>query len=297
MPFSELDLVPVNYSSAMASSVYLNDYRKERLQLWVDNLNLLYVAFTRARSNLVVWCKSGKKGTMSELLANALPGVSRNLDCEWMENEVFEYGEVVPSCDRGKVETTNKLTQCPQKCSIGMVSLKHDIEFRQSNRSADFINGVEANESDRRFIDRGRLMHTLFSAIATKDDIDTAISRLVFEGIINGDEEKVITELAHKAFCMPEVQDWYSGRWRLFNEHTILYKENGTLQTKRPDRVMVDGDKAVVVDFKFGRRSDKYISQVQSYMSLLREMGYGFVEGYLWYVDKELVERVPDRII
>ena len=72
-PFSALDIVPVNYSSTMAESVYRQEYLNERLQLWVDNLNLLYVAFTRAGKNLILWSKKGQKGTMSELLANALP--------------------------------------------------------------------------------------------------------------------------------------------------------------------------------------------------------------------------------
>ena len=53
-PFNQLDLVPVNYSSAMKESVFNENYWDERLQLWVDNLNLLYVAFTRACKNLIV---------------------------------------------------------------------------------------------------------------------------------------------------------------------------------------------------------------------------------------------------
>ena len=60
-PFNELDIVPVNYSGAMAESVYRDSYLEERLQLWVDNLNLLYVAFTRACKNLIVWGKAKQK--------------------------------------------------------------------------------------------------------------------------------------------------------------------------------------------------------------------------------------------
>ena len=56
-PFGALDIVPVNYSSTMAESVYRQEYLNERLQLWVDNLNLLYVAFTRAGKNLILWSK------------------------------------------------------------------------------------------------------------------------------------------------------------------------------------------------------------------------------------------------
>ena len=51
-----------------------------------------------------------------------------------------------------------------------MESMRHEIEFRQSNRSADFIQGIEEEESDDRFIHRGRMLHTLFSAIETAED-------------------------------------------------------------------------------------------------------------------------------
>ena len=60
-PFNALDILPINYSTQMAESIYGNDYLHERLQLWVDNLNLLYVAFTRAGKNLISGAEKGKK--------------------------------------------------------------------------------------------------------------------------------------------------------------------------------------------------------------------------------------------
>lgn len=93
-----------------------------------------------------------------------------------------------------------------------MESMRHEIEFRQSNRSADFIQGIEEEESDDRFIHRGRMLHTLFSAIETAEDIDPAIERLIFEGVIASSEKaEEIREVARKAFSSPEIQDWYSG--------------------------------------------------------------------------------------
>jgi 3-dehydroquinate dehydratase len=74
-----------------------------------------------------------------------------------------------------------------------MESMRHDIEFRQSNRSADFIQGIEEDESSDRFINRGRMLHTLFSAIETADDIEPAIERLVFEGVIRDQDKEEMT--------------------------------------------------------------------------------------------------------
>lgn len=298
-PYDAIDLVPVNYSSAMAESVYRRDYLDERLQLWVDNLNLLYVAFTRAGKNLILWSKEGQKGTMSELLSATLPQVAQAGEGSWDEDEgVYESGMICPSPDASQKDApapVNKLAQKPVKLPVHMESMRHDIEFRQSNRSADFIAGVDEAESSRRFIDRGRLLHTLFSAIETEADIDGAISRLVFEGIIGRIEtEEEIRGLTRRAFSQPQIKDWYSGSWRLFNECDIIWQENGELRNRRPDRVMMRNGEIVVVDFKFGKPNKKYNRQVQGYIELLVRMGYdaNAISGYLWYVEEEIIEKV-----
>jgi len=171
--------------------------------------------------------------------------------------------------------------------------MRHDIEFRQSNRSADFIQGVGEEESENRFIDRGKLLHTLFSAIETEADIEPAIQRLIFEGVIGSEEaEEEIRSITQRAFLLPLIRNWYSGEWLLFNECAILYKEDGTLQTRRPDRVMMKNNQVVVVDFKFGKKNKKYNKQVQGYMSLLSQMSYTNISGYLWYVEEGTIESV-----
>ena len=101
-----------------------------------------------------------------------------------------------------------------------------------------------------------------------------------------------LVEVAKKAFSSPEIQDWYSGKWTLFNECAIIYKEKGVLQTRRPDRVMMKDNQVVVVDFKFGKENPKYNKQVKGYMQLLTKMGYKNITGYLWYVDEEKIEKV-----
>ncbi len=306
-PYNMLDIVPVNYSSTMAESVYRNDYLNERLQLWVDNLNLLYVACTRAEKNLIIWSKKEQKGTISELLSNTLTTITDQAGMDWdKDEEPFELGELCSSGiedDSQKktleqiASTVNRLTQKQQKLSVHMESMRHDIEFKQSNRSADFIQGLDEEESNSRFINKGKLLHTLFSAIDTENDIDKAIYRLIFEGIIESKKtEEEIRELIKNAFTLPQIKDWYSGEWKLFTECDIIWKEDGVLQTRRPDRVMMRNDKIVVIDFKFGKKKKKYNRQVQSYVQLLARMGYPShsIQGYLWYVTKKELELVAN---
>ncbi len=295
-PYNLLGLVPVNYSPLMAESVYREDYLEERLQLWVDNLNLLYVAFTRAGKNLMVWSRRGQKGTMAELLGYALPRLAAEGQGSWEEEgERYELGTPCTSEEETEKAVTNRLAQRAKKCPVEMQSLKHDVEFRQSNRSADFIAGVDEEESAQRFINRGRLLHTLFSDIQTEADIEDAISKLVAEGVIGQAEtEQEIRELTQRAFALPQVKKWYDGSWRLFNECDIIWMENGELRNRRPDRVMMKGKQLVVVDFKFGKPDKKYNRQVKDYMQLLVRMGYEVehIEGYLWYVTEGRTEKV-----
>ena len=295
-PYNEIDIVPVTYSSQMAESIYRNDYLHERLQLWVDSLNLLYVAFTRAEKNMIVWCKNGQRGSVSDVLLNSLPSVADKMEIEWNPDDPYEFGTVCPSETRESTESVNKLIRKPTRKTVGMSSIRHAVTFRQSNRSADFIQGKEEKESKNRFIDRGKLLHTLFSAIETEKDIEPAIRQLVLEGIIGEKEqENEIRSVLQKAFLSPIIKDWYSGGWRLFNECTILYNEHGSLQTRRPDRVMMKENQVVVVDLKFGKQQKKYRKQVQEYIQLLKNMGYANTEGYIWYVEEETIEQVKDE--
>ena len=80
----------------------------------------------------------------------------------------------------------------------------------------------------------------------------------------------------------PVHSAWFDGRYKVINERDILFCNSGKA---RPDRVMVDGKKAIVVDYKFGLKEEKsYIRQVGFYCKTLRQMGYTDVAGYIWYV-------------
>ena len=305
-PFNALDIVPMNYGKQMRDSLYQEAYEKERLQLWVDNLNLLYVAVTRAEKNLLIWSKASSSNEKSKkkssasingLLEYVIPKLAESSLGIWdAEDAIYELGALLIDKTDARSKGQNKLATQQQSLDVEMVSVKPKIQFRQSNRSADFIAGVDEEESPQRFINRGKLLHEVFSAIGTKEDVQQAINRLVFEGVIGSQiEEQEIKALVERALTLPEVQDWYSGKWKLLNECDIIWMEHDELMKRRPDRVMLRDNELVVVDFKFGQPQEKYHRQVKGYMNLLRGMAdneYKAISGYLWYVDNEKIERV-----
>ena len=301
-PYGELPLIPVDYSSKMLGTVFEDDYKEEHLQNTVDNMNLLYVAFTRAGKNLFITGKKYKERTKGksershiiqyiiEELAKELPGAI--IDDAGENGPIsFELGTLSNCKERVEKEkaTENPFELSPKTHKLKIETFPHPVSFRQSNKSHDFIKGEDIDPSDaKRYIKVGNVLHQLFSTILTEADIEPRLKELEQAGIIYNDD---ITsrELQNKISCAlsnEKVKNWFSPRWKLFNECTILDydKETGDVYEHRPDRVMTDGKEMIVVDFKFGKPRDEYHEQVQRYMRLLMRMGYKQVSGYIWYV-------------
>ena len=304
-PFNDLPIAPIDYSPKMMGSIYEKEYLHEHLQNTVDNLNLLYVAFTRAAKSLYVVGKRGAKNSRSALIELCLPLVAESMpeaQLEGMENNeaaiVFEYGTCqtsqpeLPSQNNEK-ESSNPFLQKSEAISVSIRTYDSKVNFRQSNRSRDFIEGEDIDQQ-RRYIQAGSILHEIFSTIQTEKDIPEALQRLQFEGILYDEEMTAerITSMLRKRLSDPRVASWFSPRWTLFNECTILSVEDGEVHEHRPDRVMTDGNEWIVVDFKFGHPDPEYHTQVRRYMDLLSSMGHQNIKGYLWYVYSNKIEEV-----
>ena len=304
-PFNDLPIAPIDYSPKMMGSIYEKEYLHEHLQNTVDNLNLLYVAFTRAAKSLYVVGKRGAKNSRSALIELCLPLVAESMpeaQLEGMENNeaaiVFEYGTCqtsqpeLPSQNNEK-ESSNPFLQKSEAISVSIRTYDSKVNFRQSNRSRDFIEGEDIDQQ-RRYIQAGSILHEIFSTIQTEKDIPEALQRLQFEGILYDEEMTAerITSMLRKRLSDPRVASWFSPRWTLFNECTILSVEDGEVHEHRPDRVITDGNEWIVVDFKFGHPDPEYHTQVRRYMDLLSSMGHQNIKGYLWYVYSNKIEEV-----
>ena len=317
-PYGELPLIPIDFSKKMLGTVFEDDYKEEHLQNIVDNMNLLYVAFTRAGKNLFITGKKASKSTFTNLqngntatdrsqiiqlvidnLAKELSGATLD-DAGDKEPICFEFGTLTDCEERVKQEklTENPFELNPKTHKLKIETFPHPVSFRQSNKSHDFINSEDIDPSDaNRYIKVGNILHQLFSTILTEADIEPRLKELEQEGVIYNDEV-TSRELQNKianALKNDKVKDWFSPRWRLFNECTILDydKESGDIYEHRPDRVMTDGKEIIVVDFKFGKPREEYHEQVQRYMSLLMRMGYEKVSGYIWYVVRNEIVPPP----
>jgi len=132
-------------------------------------------------------------------------------------------------------------------------------------------------------------MHQAFEYIDTSADIAAAVDRLVLEGQIPlSDSESMIYRL-RELISAPSVKDWFKEGNRVFKEADILLPSGNI---SRPDRIIVNDENTIIIDFKFGEERKSYTDQIIHYSNLLKEMGYRDVEGYIWYVDRNKITRV-----
>ena len=309
-PYNELPLVPIDFSAKlMKQSIYEADYNHEHLQNIVDNLNLLYVAFTRASHNLIVIGKRANSAYRSAIIESVLDKVASRLEANDVKMELtgigsdaktddisFCYNEIyVPDSSKKSNEkkNTNVLSAYSQPLEIKINVTPEMPEFRQSNQSRDFIKRDETEEQQKFYIKMGTILHNLFSTIRTVDDIDGALKQLELDGLLYDQDltPEKIKEMIRKRLESPKVAKWFDKELTILNECSILTVENGKVAEYRPDRVMQNSKKeTIVVDFKFGKQKVEHHEQVRKYIGLLKSMGHHRVKGYLWYV-------YPNRIV
>ena len=317
-PYNKLPLLPIDFSrDKLIGTVFEDDYKEEHFQNIVDNLNLLYVAFTRASKNLFVFGLRQGKTTLDNIAKGTPPGnrsyaielalrqVSEQLQGSLLSfpddigSEIhFEYGTLVPEThEKEHAVADNPFLIKPDKHIVSIATYPQAATFKQSNKSIEFVKGEDVDPSDRtRYIKIGNVLHQLFSTIYTTADIPARLNELEQQGIIYNDEitSAQLRTRIEDAIINPQVQEWFSKSWQLYNECTILEynKDTNEMEEHRPDRVMTDGKEFVVVDFKFGKEREEYKKQVQQYMEILIRMGHKKVSGYLWYVVKNNVVEV-----
>ena len=288
-PFSDLGIIPIRYRRDPPDTIFNGYLRQEKYSAYLDNLNLLYVAMTRAREALYGFAaekpdaNSGISGLLMEALSSdrnpaGKDGINLS-DYYDKSRKIFEYGDVI-KCAKSPVPAKD-LIQTEYKVSRRPGSLK--LKLHAENyfiKSHDEVAGR---------INYGKLMHRAFEFIETRDDIKDSVSRLILEGLIPASESEQMAYRLEELISAPAVSDWFKPGNKVIREAEILIP---SANIRRPDRVILSEGKAIVIDFKFGNENAHYAEQVGEYCRLLSRMGYKATEGYIWYVDRKKITKV-----
>jgi ATP-dependent exoDNAse (exonuclease V) beta subunit len=267
---------------------------------YIDNLNLMYVAFTRAKHSLTVFCQRKKKAptdlvNVSDLLWFHF--TSRETDQEKLpgswDEENFKYlsGQPIPERRKEEYADNNRNERRPFKtCRLETIET---FSFRERISIHSESNEYFDDEAVEKGSAYGKIMHRLFEMIEVRNDLNNALKTLWFEGKINELEMEQIRKKMDKWLSKPEVQSWFDGSCKVLSEVAILDKN-----ICRPDRVMLRKDETIVVDYKFGMEDTiKHQAQVKGYMRSIKNMGHPNVKGYIWYVPHDEIVKVDYEAI
>ena len=282
---------PVRYKKAMAESGFSSEYYRELVYAHVDNVNLLYVALTRAAESLHIFIPQKGGRTVGGLLLQsiatdgdkALLGDFEGRCTIDEAGEHFAFGEFA-----GPVAGGSKRSEAEHVILEEYPTAQADLRLRLPSQRY-FEDGGEVELSPRNL---GILMHRAFEQADDEAGIHEAVRGMQADGTLSEADAATLRQMIARALEHPEVREWFGGGWeRVRNENEIIIPGRGS--TRRPDRVMIDGRRVVVVDYKFGLRdAERHRRQMREYLRLLGEMGYAPAEGYLWYVKLGKIEKV-----
>jgi ATP-dependent exoDNAse (exonuclease V) beta subunit len=249
----------------------------------------LYVALTRARDALFMFSVDNPRSenSIAGVLKNAVtfvpePSDSQNLILKSYyndDNKIFEFGTIPEN--KYKITERKQLIASEYAVSQSMESLKLKLHGENYFSSE--------SQALRKKLNYGKLMHEIFEGINTASDIPAAIRKLVLDGKLAEEESPVIEKRVRETISQQRVADWFLPDNKVLTEAGILLPSG---ITKRPDRVIFKNGKTTIIDFKFGEENAHYAEQVDQYRSLLIDMGYSDIDGFIWYVDKNKIVTV-----
>ncbi|MEN6619174.1 MAG: UvrD-helicase domain-containing protein [Rikenellaceae bacterium] len=272
-PFNKIPFLPVAYGSNLLETIFSGDYLIEKQKTFIDNLNIVYVAFTRAKQELIIFAKLHEKGDKGgPSIADILHDRYKNdLD----ENLELNIGEWSPAGENLE-QKTNEIELS------GFRSIPIGERLTLSLNSTDFFD----KSSKRNY---GLIMHNIFSTVYLEKDLPDSIRSAIIKGELREDEYTVLFSGMSEMLMSVRERHWFDGSFRIYNELEII-EPGGKIS--RPDRVLI-GEEAIVIDFKFGTsRPKSHERQVVRYMSLIKGMGIVDVKGYLWYLEENDVVEI-----
>ena len=213
---------PVKYKKAMAESGFSAEYYRELVYSHVDNINLLYVALTRAAESLHVFIpRKGGKSVGGLLLQSigadgdkALLDGTEGRRTATEEGERFEFGRFT-----GPVPGGGKASDSVHVVLENYPTARADLRLRLPSQRY-FEEEDEVELSPRNF---GILMHKAFEQADDRQQIYEAVQRMRDDGTLSPGEAEALRGMIARVLAHPVAGEWFGGGWqRVRNENEII---------------------------------------------------------------------------
>jgi len=257
-----------------SASIVFNLKKQEEL---LDNINVLYVALTRAEEQLYVISQSLKERKDGEL-----PNDMASFFIKYLMNK----GIYDP--DRLEYEFGNKTRVSIFEKSIDLVKLIPIVSevLKPKNIKIAQREALMWGTHQQEAISYGNIIHEILAFVKDKSDVDLAITKAIENGLIKIDQIELVQKSLQEIVNHPELSICFNGSYNVLNEQTIVQKEGRIL---KPDRVVLTPNKeAYLLDYKTGVINSKYTQQLQEYQDAIEDLGYKVLKKALVYIGTEI---------
>ncbi|MGD1319115.1 UvrD-helicase domain-containing protein [Chryseobacterium sp. 2R14A] len=234
----------------------------------VDRLCLQYVATTRPVEQLFFYLqKQNKTSNNLEILEFVQ---SKNLQ----DLDEFDLYKTHPEMLRKQISHKNSEFK-----TKSIENLRNEHENTSSIKIATPSKNYQVRNEKVRI---GLFVHELLSKINTEKDIDKVLETYVLEGQITLEEKVNIKEDLKK--IIGQYAEFFDEKWKVINEKDIMISERGISRIYRPDRILKGNEGYIIVDFKTGMETEKNDKQIETYKSVLENLGMKVIKTQLIYL-------------
>lgn len=236
---------------------------KEQNEILLDNLNMLYVATTRAVEQLYIIAPKDVKSGVGNYFSTIFPSV----------DELAVKGK--------KIRISIPKKEEMQTETLPFISENWEDRIEISRESSK-------RWKKKKEIVYGDFVHELMQFVVSEKDIDSALRSALISGEISEEE---LAEMKNKMLEIvqhPQLEAYFSADKKVWNERDFM-DEFGTIF--RPDRIVLDENTCTIIDYKTGNIQEKHVNQINLYAENLEKIGFEIKEKLLVYIGEEIEVR------
>ena len=246
----------------------------------MDRTNVLYVALTRPREKLLVYCQTPKKSGSTDYTALLQDYLATRTDIQETRPQVYTLG------DDGHKKPSDEASSAAQ--NIQLLTLSHP-DWTSRIAIADQSSAL-FGELDETAIRRGNQLHELLALLHHRDEVDTVLETYLMNHPMAEEEATLLGNTLHRMIQQNEIARFFDPNNRCMNECSLVWQG----EVLRPDRIVYTPTETWVIDFKSGARHDGHRDQVSRYCQAIAAITHSEqVKGYLLYVGPDHCDVVP----
>lgn len=252
-------------------------YQTKSQEEILDTINVLYVALTRAEEQLHIISSykittKGEISTAKTLAFYFITFLSQKATFS-LEQKEYVFGNPTRQ-SQPKIFDKNKAE---------IQSVKNALDFssiRIAKKEALMWGTLQQDA-----IEFGNIIHQILSNITTKNDLQSALTKSLDEGLIQQSQKSIFEDKITQIINHPELEAFFNPNYTIFTEHNIISPNEINL---KPDRLVIHNSEAFLIDYKTGAQDEKHKKQIENYVRVIEKMNLKVTKKVLLYIGEDI---------